>query len=220
VLELLTKIRNVGPHFVVLVPPSLRRRTQKSFWVRNWNHFANPPFELRQVCSCKLGNGAPGCHFAYYVGSSFTLRYELCDEVASLGGTPEATIASLGATLIAFFSSLSSSTPAICRPVAARAEVLLRFDAITGSRQAPHSAHSPVCPRADSAQPMVGPRADSAQVLKAPTNLRRLMSKGNYVATCGGQALKACGSQLIGQTLRAGGRQASEACNACPIDFK
>jgi hypothetical protein len=88
VLKLVTNIRNVGPRVLVFVQPSLRKRTQKSFWAHRWNHLANPPFRLRQACSCELGNGAPGCHFAYYVGSSFPFRYELRDEVASLGGGP------------------------------------------------------------------------------------------------------------------------------------
>jgi hypothetical protein len=74
--------------------------------------------------------------------------------------------------------------------------------------------------RLSSKSGQVGPRADSAQTEKAPTNLRSLMCKGNYVTTGGRQRPEACSSQPTGQTLHAGGRQQSEACNVDPTDSK
>jgi hypothetical protein len=38
VLKLVTNIRNIGHDVIVFVQPSLRKRTQKSFWVHNWSY--------------------------------------------------------------------------------------------------------------------------------------------------------------------------------------
>jgi hypothetical protein len=199
VFKLAIQIRYIGLHVIAFVRPSLRTRTQKSFWAHRWNHFANPPFRLRQACSCKLGNGGLGCNLAYYFGSSFPFGHELRKEVPSLGGTPEATIASLGGALSACFSSLLTqgsgsgfvlpessasfrvTAPALCPLVGTRAEVLreLRGDAIAGAQQTPDSAQPRVCPRADSAHTRVGPTADSAR-----TNLLSSTSKrGAFITT-------------------------------------
>ena len=99
-LKAVSKIRRMGPHVVVFVQPSLRKKTQRSTWVQSWNESSHTPFRFYQTCSCQLGNGAPGCHFVYYLGTSISGEWRMCNEVPTLGATPVATHKSMEAALV------------------------------------------------------------------------------------------------------------------------
>ena len=59
-LNLTYKIRNLGPEVLIVVQPSLRRKSNKSIWVHRWNQMPHAPFKFTQTCSCKTGNTIPG----------------------------------------------------------------------------------------------------------------------------------------------------------------
>ena len=62
------KVRVLGPKVAVIVQPSMRKKTQRAFWVQQWNRSSDRPFRFKQACSCQLGNGTPGCYLMYYIG--------------------------------------------------------------------------------------------------------------------------------------------------------
>ena len=90
-LKAVAKIRNTGPHVAVIVQPSLRKLTQRSTWVYAWNQMKHRPFTFKQTCSCCMGDGSPGCHFVYFIGCTYPVSFDACNEVLTLGATPEAT---------------------------------------------------------------------------------------------------------------------------------
>ncbi len=69
-LRVVRKIRTAGTHVLILVQPSLRKRTQRSLWIHRCNLLDYVPFRFQQMCSCQLGDTVPGCHYTYYVGAA------------------------------------------------------------------------------------------------------------------------------------------------------
>ena len=64
------------PRILMIVQPSLRRRSNRSIWVTRWNQSRGiKPFEFSRTCSCLVGNGVPGCHVTMYVGTSENLQW-------------------------------------------------------------------------------------------------------------------------------------------------
>eukprot|EP00974_Lingulodinium_polyedra_P001683 159272-Lingulodinium_polyedra.AAC.1 len=63
-LELVQRVRAVGPEVAVIVQLSRRRKTKTPLWVARWNELPHAPFKFLRTCSCKTGNTAPGCHLA------------------------------------------------------------------------------------------------------------------------------------------------------------
>ena len=98
-LNFVQKLLALNVHVLAVVQPSLRRRTNKTLWVHKWNQLPHVPFKFFQTCSCKTGNGVPGCHLTYYVGGSVTLKTEACGHVPTLSTSPQASLESLGGTL-------------------------------------------------------------------------------------------------------------------------
>ena len=66
-----------GKHIILLVQPSLRKKTQRSIWAQRWNNI-DTPLKFRQTCYCKLTPRATTCHFVYYIADSRKTRYEPC----------------------------------------------------------------------------------------------------------------------------------------------
>ena len=97
-------VHALGPQIACIVQPSFRQKTQKSLWVHKWNQMEEPPFRFCQTCSCKLGNGAPGCHFTMYIGTTLDFSPEPCSEVPSQSGTPESLMKSMVGTLTTMVS--------------------------------------------------------------------------------------------------------------------
>ena len=61
-LNFVRKVLDVNVPVVIIVQPSLRRKSNKSIWVHKWNYLPRVPFKFRQTCSCRLGNGIQRCH--------------------------------------------------------------------------------------------------------------------------------------------------------------
>ena len=100
-LDTITRIRAAGPEVAVIVQPSMRWRTDKSFWIHKWNQLRNALFKFFRTCSCQTGNSVKGCHFALYVGASWQLLLGPCVELPTLSSTSAASLLSLSGTLTA-----------------------------------------------------------------------------------------------------------------------
>ena len=74
-LSIVKRILQAGPKVAILVRPNMRRKSDRATWVHRWNRLRTTPFRFRKTCSCKLGNGVPGCHSTIYVGTSW--RYDV-----------------------------------------------------------------------------------------------------------------------------------------------
>ena len=98
----------MGPETLVIVQPSMRRRSNKTLWVHRWNQLHQSPFKFYQTCSCQTGNAVPGCHLTCYVGASKSITLSPCSEIPTLSATPEASVVSLGGTLNYLSASLLS----------------------------------------------------------------------------------------------------------------
>ena len=90
-LEIVQKVRALGLEVMVVVQPSLRRKSNKSVWVSKWNFMSLAPFKLHQTCSCKTGD-ASGCHLTCFVGSSKAIFAEPCGEIPTLCATSQAAV--------------------------------------------------------------------------------------------------------------------------------
>ena len=64
-LNFVQKLLALHVPVLVVVQPSLRRKTNKSLWVHKWNHLAQAPVKFYQTCACRTGNPVPGCYCAY-----------------------------------------------------------------------------------------------------------------------------------------------------------
>ena len=84
-LNFVQKLLALHVPVLVVVQPSLRRKTNKSLWVHKWNHLAQAPFKFYQTCSRRVGQQSPSCHLTYYVGSSRHIDVQACAEVPTLG---------------------------------------------------------------------------------------------------------------------------------------
>ena len=62
VLDMVKMLFYNGKHIILLVQPSLRKKTQRSIWVQRWNNI-DTPFKFRQTCCCKLTPRKTTCHF-------------------------------------------------------------------------------------------------------------------------------------------------------------
>ena len=70
------------PRMLMVVQPSLRRRSNRSTWVTRWNqHRGFKPFLFIQSCSCLAGSGAAGCHVPTYVGTTEDVKFQWCNSV-------------------------------------------------------------------------------------------------------------------------------------------
>ena len=98
-LDVVQRIRNSGPDVMVVVQPSLRRKT-KDLWISKWNMLSHTPFKFHQTCSCKTGNRVLGCHLTCFVGCSRAVMSEPCSEVPTLCTTSQAAIESFGGTIL------------------------------------------------------------------------------------------------------------------------
>ena len=90
ILKLVTNIRSVGPHVMIIVQPSLRKRAIRCLWIQKWNHMAEAPFRFSQTCSCKTPGNTSQCHFTYYVGTTAQCHLEACDQVPTMGASVDA----------------------------------------------------------------------------------------------------------------------------------
>ena len=54
-----------------------------------------------------MGDGSPGCHFVYFIGCTYPVSFDACNEVPTLGATPEATSSSLTTALLSLSFDLS-----------------------------------------------------------------------------------------------------------------
>ena len=117
VLSLVDRVRLQCPKIYMIVQPSLRRRSNRSTWVSRWNqHSGFKPFLFRETCSCRLGDGAPGCHITFYVGTGSDLKLEPCDAVPTTEITVQIASDSLRGLLQYVFCSLVTSNLALkCR---------------------------------------------------------------------------------------------------------
>ena len=94
-LDLVSRIRNLRTDVMVIVQPSLRRKSNRTLWVQKWNNFSRAPFKFKQTCSCKTGNAVSGCHFPCMIGSTKEIKLEACCEVPTLSSTSESSLRSL-----------------------------------------------------------------------------------------------------------------------------
>ena len=108
--NLMTTVNNIksrGPHVTILVQPSLRRqRNAQELWINKWNQTEHAPFQFKQTCSCKLGNPVPGCHFTYYIGSSYRDDFEACSDIP----TQTASVECLGKSMMKIVNNLIGPT--------------------------------------------------------------------------------------------------------------
>ena len=121
-LDVVQQIRALGPDVLVVVQPSLRRKSNKTLWISKWNYLQHAPFKFRQTCSCKTGNGAAGCHLVCYVGCSKAIFTTPCDEVPTLCATSKAAADSLSGTILYLIASMhlavkAATAPTLCRPI-------------------------------------------------------------------------------------------------------
>ena len=64
-LGLVQKLLAFGAIVLVVVQPSLRRKSNKALWITKWNFLQHAPFKFAQTCSCKTGNTVDCCHLTY-----------------------------------------------------------------------------------------------------------------------------------------------------------
>ena len=147
-LNLVNKILALNVVVLVLVQPSLRRKSNRTLWVSKWNFLPYVPFKFYQTCSCKLGNGAPGCHLTYFVGCSGQVRTTSCSSVPTLSSSTTSSVASLGVAIKYLCSLLFSgySFTAIEHVELANETPVIAIaqcppsDSSGGAQQAPNSA--------------------------------------------------------------------------------
>ena len=83
-LSFTAKVLKQCPRMLMVVQPSFRRRSNRSVWVTRWNqHRGFKPFEFSQTCSCRVGDGVPGCHVTTYVGTVENFKFQMCESVPS-----------------------------------------------------------------------------------------------------------------------------------------
>ena len=110
-LDLVQRVQKVSEETLLLVQPSLRRKTNKALWVTKWNQMTQIPFKFIQICSCKVGDNS-GCHLTCYLAGSRVPNIEACQEVPTRATCSQASIESLGAVLRHLaVSMLSQQTP-------------------------------------------------------------------------------------------------------------
>ena len=83
-LSIVKRILHAGPRVAVIVRPNMRRKSDRATWVHRWNRMRSTPFRFKKTCSCKLGNGVPGCHSIIYVGTSWRFDVAPCSHLPSL----------------------------------------------------------------------------------------------------------------------------------------
>ena len=83
-LSIVKRILQAGPKVAILVRPNMRRKSDRATWVHRWNRLRTTPFRFRKTCSCKLGDGAPGCHSIIYVGTSWRFDVTPCSHLPSV----------------------------------------------------------------------------------------------------------------------------------------
>ena len=81
-LDVVQRIRSTGPEVLIIVQPSLRRKSNKTLWVHKWNRLDKAPFRFHQTCSCKHDTEVQGCHLTCLICSSSEMHLEPC------GGSP------------------------------------------------------------------------------------------------------------------------------------
>ena len=53
-LQLVRKVQNMGKDTTVMIFPSLRKKSNKAWWVHRWNLNPDVPFRFAQTCTCKV----------------------------------------------------------------------------------------------------------------------------------------------------------------------
>ena len=102
------------PRLVLIVQPSLRRHSNRSVWMSRWNrHCGQTPFGFSKTCSCRVGDGVPGCHVTTYVGTTEDLQLEACSAVPSTDITVQSAASSLAGLLMFVISRSGYCNPAI-----------------------------------------------------------------------------------------------------------
>ena len=64
-LKYIYKLLALNVLVLAVVQHSLRRQTNKTLWVHEWNLMAHAPFKFYQTRSCKTGDCVQGCHLTY-----------------------------------------------------------------------------------------------------------------------------------------------------------
>ena len=98
--QLITRIKEAGPHVTIFVQPSIQRKTTHVTWMQRWNRKNTSMFKMQRTCSCCLGDTAPGCHIPYYVGSTRDTTYAACKEIETMGVTDVMRFRSLGGAVL------------------------------------------------------------------------------------------------------------------------
>ena len=104
-LEIVQKVRAIGPEVLIVIQPSLRRKSSKTLWVGKWNFLSHAPFKFHQTCSCKLSHLSPGCHLTCLVGCSTPLRVEACSAIPTLCTTSREAVVVFGRTIQTLIAS-------------------------------------------------------------------------------------------------------------------
>ena len=121
VLSFAAKALQQCPRLLMVVQPSLRRRSNRSIWVSRWNQTRGfKPFEFIQTCSCRAGDGVPGCHVTTYVGTTENLQWELCNAVPSTDISVQSAQASLAGLLSFFWDRIALLRPPVYNRAAPR----------------------------------------------------------------------------------------------------
>ena len=117
ILSFVDRVRSQCPRIYMIVQPSLRRRSNRSTWVSRWNqHSGFKPFLFRETCSCRVGDGVPGCHITFYIGTSSNFKLEPCDAVPTTDITVQSANDSLhGLLQFVFCSPVTSNLALKCR---------------------------------------------------------------------------------------------------------
>ena len=159
-LSFAAKIINQCPRLLMIVQPSLRRRSNRSTWVSRWNQYSGQkPFDFVQTCSCRVGDGAPGCHVTTFVGTSEDLQWNLCNAVPSTDITVRSANACLEGLLRVFWDRIALLRPPLTSRAASRLIGQVETQSPSASpevlQQTADSHCGPLCPhtaRTDSAK--------------------------------------------------------------------
>ena len=114
VMAFAARVLNQCPRLLFVVQPSLRSHSNRSVWITRWNqHSGRIPFGFSQTCSCRVGDGVPGCHVTTYVGTTEDLQLEACGAVPSTDITVQSAASSLAGLLMFVTSRSGYCNPAI-----------------------------------------------------------------------------------------------------------
>ena len=108
--QVVSKISHTGSEVALVVRASLSKKHVRALWVNRWNAEKNPLFYMFRTCSCKMGDGAPGCHFPYYIGNTTTWQPESCGHVPTVLASAEAIERALSGMYMHLASTMTGSS--------------------------------------------------------------------------------------------------------------